>query len=84
MTDLMLPQPIVDLPPSAKLVYYCLDEAGGCATLTELEAWTGTPKSTVWDACKRLEAIGVVESRPAADDARRTEYALADTSDNRT
>jgi len=64
-----------DLPPSAKFVATTLAREGAM-TRSDLAEATMLPDRTVRHAVERLEAIGVVGSRPAYTDARRRVYRL--------
>ncbi|WP_082146836.1 MarR family transcriptional regulator [Halostagnicola sp. A56] len=66
---------VADLPPSAKLVYLILQE-GGEMTQAELRDRTTLPDRTVRYALERLDAAGVLRSRPSASDARQSLYSI--------
>jgi len=66
---------VADLPPSSKLVYLALREAG-TSTQAELVAKTALPPRTVRYALDRLSEAGVVERRPCLRDARQSLYEL--------
>ncbi|WP_135806196.1 MarR family transcriptional regulator [Halorussus marinus] len=65
-----------DLPPSAKLVYFILQE-NAPLTQAELIERTALPGRTVRDALERLDDVGVLDERPYVDDARKNLYELA-------
>jgi len=68
---------IADLPPSAKLIYKCLEE-NGSATQRELVAESRLPMRTTRYALDRLESADLVESETDLQDARRRCYYLTD------
>ena len=68
-------EPVVELPPSAKLVAKVL-EYNGSLTQSQLAEETLLPPRTVRYALSRLEDVGVVESRFSFADARKRIYSL--------
>lgn len=68
---------VTDLPPSSKLVYLALREAGP-STLAELTDRTALPPRTVRYALDRLAEVGVVDQRPCLRDARQSLYELVE------
>ncbi|MFB6094635.1 MAG: MarR family transcriptional regulator [Halanaeroarchaeum sp.] len=69
--------PLVELPPSAKLVYKVL-EYNGTLSQSAIADRSLLPARTVRYALGRLEDRGVVESRPSFEDARKRLYTIAD------
>ncbi len=69
------PAPVLDLPPSAKLVYKVL-EHNDALTQGELAEETLLPPRTVRYALSRLEETDVVQSRFSFADARKRLYTL--------
>jgi len=71
-----------DLPPSAKLVYLVLQEAGPL-THTDIVESTALPDRTARDALDVLHETGVIEKRPFdGGDARQSVYTLAEQEKN--
>lgn len=70
-------EPVVDLPPSSKLVYVALRETGG-STLADLAERTSLPPRTVRYGLDRLMDADVVERRPCLRDARQSVYELVE------
>ena len=68
------------LPPSAKLVYYVLDEEGRFDQ-TGLAEETRLSVRTVRYALNRLTEEGIVEQVPCLSDGRQTLYDLNDDAD---
>ena len=66
---------VAELPPSAKLVAKVL-EYDGTQTQSQLSEETLLPARTVRYALKRLEEVGVVDSRFSFADARKRIYTL--------
>jgi predicted ArsR family transcriptional regulator len=65
-----------ELPPSAKLVYLVLQEAGPL-TQADIVDYTGLPERTARDALDVLLNAGVVDKRPfGGGDARQSTYTL--------
>lgn len=62
--ELDCPDPVADLPPSAKLVYFLVCVRGPLTT-TALQQWLA-PSTVRW-AVGELESAGVVETRPAPE-----------------
>jgi len=69
------PASVLDLPPSAKLVYKVL-EHNDALTQGQLAEETLLPPRTVRYALTRLEESGVVQSRFSFSDARKRLYSL--------
>jgi len=66
-----------DLPPSAKLVYLVLQDAGPLTQADIVEA-TALPDRTARDALDVLVEVKVVEKRPFGEgDARQSVYTLS-------
>ena len=68
-------EPVLDLPPSAKLVAKVLDY-NGTLTQSEIAEETLLPPRTVRYALTRLEEGGAVEGRFSFSDARKRVYSL--------
>ena len=68
-------EPVLDLPPSAKLVAKVLDY-NGTLTQSGIAEETLLPPRTVRYALTRLEEEGVVEGRFSFSDARKRIYSL--------
>lgn len=66
-----------ELPPSAKLAYVVIASNSPC-TQGEVAESAMLPQRTVRWALERLEETGVVEKRPYLEDARKSEYVLAE------
>ena len=65
---------LLDLPPSAKLVYRVLDEDAPL-TQREIRQRALLPARTTRDALSKLEDGGLVEERTYVPDARKRLYA---------
>ena len=68
------PDAVMDLPPSAKLVYALVAQRGPL-TMDDLRQWL--PLSTVHWALDRLEDAEAIETRPDPRDPNTTRVALA-------
>lgn len=67
---------VEDLPPSRKLVYLVLEEAGPCTQKDVIERTTLAPR-TARDALDDLVDHGVVEKQPyLGGDARQSLYTV--------
>jgi DNA-binding MarR family transcriptional regulator len=69
---------LLEMPPSAKLVYYVLDRADDPLSSTDIAERTLLPKRTARNALNELQTIDVVRMRPALMDARKWRYELVD------
>lgn len=67
-----------DLPPSCRHVAHALQEADRPLTQRELTEVTGSPRSTVKQALKRLVDAGEVQRRSQSGDPKTPLYELAD------
>ena len=70
--------PVVDMPPSAKLVYKVLEYEDGTLTQQQIADETLLPKRTVRFALSRLNDENVVDGRVSFRDARQSVYSLAE------
>jgi len=68
---------LLELPPSAKLVFKTLEHEGEL-TQSQLAEQTLLAGRTVRSALSELEAAGVVSSRRSVVDARKTLYSVAE------
>jgi len=66
---------VEDLPPSTKVVYLVLRDAGEL-TRSALQVRTALPADTLDDALAALRDAGVVRRHPTTEDARHTRYTL--------
>lgn len=69
------PDRIEGLPPSCKLVWLVLANAGELTQAELVEETMLSPRTTRW-ALDRLGDAGVVASRPSTEDARQDYYSL--------
>lgn len=69
------PDRIEEFPPSCKLVWLVLANAGELTQQDLVEETMLAPRTTRW-ALERLEDARVVESRPSTEDARQDYYSL--------
>lgn len=67
---------LLDMPPSAKLVYYVLDRAENPLSSNDIAERTLLSKRTARYALNELQAIDVVRERPEIMDARKRRYEL--------
>lgn len=67
---------LLDMPPSAKLVYYVLDRAEDPLSSNEIAGRTLLSKRTARYALNELQEIDVVRERPEIMDARKRRYEL--------
>lgn len=65
---------LVELPPSAKLVYKVLEDAGGPLTQGQIREQALLPPRTTRDALTKLEDDGLVDERLYVPDARKRLY----------
>jgi DNA-binding MarR family transcriptional regulator len=68
---------IADLPPSAKLIYKCLEENEGL-TQRELAAESRLSARTTRYALDRLQTAGLVDASTDLRDARRKRYHISE------
>ncbi|UIP00350.1 ArsR family transcriptional regulator [Halobaculum sp. CBA1158] len=66
---------VQDLPPSAKVVYLVLRDAGEL-TLPALRSRTSLPEQTLHDALADLREANVIQRRITCGDARYSRYTL--------
>jgi DNA-binding MarR family transcriptional regulator len=65
-----------DLPPSCKLVFYALRQAGEPLNVQQLAEETLLSRRTIRYALRRLSNHDIVGTRPSLRDARTTKYLL--------
>jgi len=68
---------LADQPPSAKLVYYCLEQ-DSALTREEIANRTRLPKSTVHDALDQLEAANHITSQPHVKYPSQAHYCVTE------
>lgn len=71
--SVQLPQPVKDVPASARLVYAVLDDAGPL-TRDEIQERSGAARRTVSNALATLREEDLVAADEHPDDRRRRVY----------